>query len=233
MRQRVRKIKIVKNYLRQAEGSCLFSMGNTTVLCVASVEEKVPPHAQEKQIGWVTAEYAMLPRAGDRRTSRARASNGGRAQEISRLIGRSFRSVVDLKKLGQRAITIDCDVLQADGGTRTASINSGMIALCLALQKLRKEGALIEWPLRDLVTAVSVGIVDGKPVLDLDYAADSNADTDFNFVLTSDGKFVELQGTAEKKPFSDKEFKQMVTLARLGAKQILERQRQAIGVWPK
>ena len=233
MRQRVRKIKIVKNYLRQAEGSCLFSMGNTTVLCVASVEEKVPPHAQEKQIGWVTAEYAMLPRAGDRRTSRARASNGGRAQEISRLIGRSFRSVVDLKKLGQRAITIDCDVLQADGGTRTASINGGMIALCLALQKLRKEGALSEWPLRDLVTAVSVGIVDGKPVLDLDYAADSNADTDFNFVLTSDGKFVELQGTAEKKPFSDKEFKQMVTLARLGAKQILERQRQAIGAWPK
>ena len=233
MNQRVRPIKIVKNYIAHAEGSCLFSMGKTTVLCVASIEDKVPPHAMEKNIGWVTAEYSMLPRSSDRRTSRNRATNGGRSQEISRLIGRSFRSVVDMEKLGQRSIIIDCDVIQADGGTRTASINGGMIALALALKKLRKEGSLQQWPLRQLVSAVSVGIVKGKPVLDLDYEHDSQADTDFNFVMTSNGKFVEMQGTAEKEPFSDKDFETMKNLSRRGCKQILEVQKRAIGTLPK
>jgi len=230
--QKVRPIKIVKNYLKHAEGSCLFCLGNTKVLCVASVEEKVPPHAEEKNIGWVTGEYAMLPRAGDRRTPRGKAASGGRSQEISRLIGRSLRAVVDLSKLGSRSIIIDCDVIQADGGTRTASINGGVIALAQALKQLYKDGKILDWPLKDIVGAVSVGIIDGKAILDLDYEKDQKADTDFNVVMTGKGKFVELQGTAEGAPFSEKELRMILNLAKKGIKEIVKRQKKAIGKIP-
>jgi len=200
---------------------------------VASVEDKVPPHAEEKNIGWVTGEYAMLPRAGDRRTPRGRASTGGRAQEISRLVGRALRGVVDLSKLGRRTITVDCDVIQADGGTRTASVNGGMVALALALKKLRKGGALPQWPLKGFVGAVSVGIYKGKPVLDLDYVKDSGADSDINVVMTHKGELVEVQGTAEKEPFSEKEFLTLLRLAKGGIRKIIEVQKKLIGPMPK
>ena len=228
----VRPVQIVKNYVKHAEGSCLFSMGRTKVLCVASVEEKVPPHAEEKNIGWVTAEYSMLPRAGAKRTPRGRAASGGRSQEISRLIGRSLRGIVDLEKLGKRSIIIDCDVIQADGGTRTASVNGGMIALALALKKLYKEGTLSDWPLKDFVGAVSVGIVDSRPVLDLDYEKDERAESDMNFVMTGRGHFVEIQGTAEKKPFTKDEFLSVLNLARKGIRNILALQKRAVGKLP-
>ncbi len=232
MNDNIRPIKVVKNYVPHAEGSCLFSMGNTKVLCVASVEDKRPPHAEEKNIGWVTGEYAMLPRAGEKRTPRGKLTTGGRSQEISRLIGRSFRSVVDLSKLGPRSITLDCDVIQADGGTRTASINGGMIALALALKKIYKSGAMTEWPLKDCVAAVSAGYVNGKPILDLCYEEDHVAESDMNFVMTSQGKFVEIQGTAEKTPFSEKEFQRLVDLAKKGIRQILQIQKKVIGPLP-
>ena len=228
----VRPIKVVKDYIKHAEGSCLFSMGNSKVLCVATVEDKRPPHAEEKNIGWVTAEYAMLPRAGDRRTPRGKATTGGRAQEISRLIGRSLRAVVDLSKLGERSITVDCDVIQADGGTRTASINGGMIALALALKKIHQEGALPVWPLTGFVGAVSVGIFKGKPVLDLDYSKDSEADSDINVVMTEKGEFVEVQGTAEKAAFSEKEFINLLRIAQKGIGQILQIQKKTVGSLP-
>jgi ribonuclease PH len=233
MKQNIRPVRIIKNYVKHAEGSCLFFLGNTRVLCVASVEDKRPPHAEEKNIGWVTAEYAMLPRAGDRRTPRGRASSGGRAQEISRLIGRSLRAAVDLSKLGERSITIDCDVLQADGGTRTAAINGGMIALALALKGLYKEGKLSEWPLVDFIAAISAGIVDGKPVLDLDYARDQRAESDCNFVMTGRGKFVEVQGTAEGAAFSEKEILGLMKLAKNGIRHILKLQKKAVGNLPR
>lgn len=233
MKQSIRPVKIVKNYIKHAEGSCLFSLGKTVVLCVATVEEKRPPHAEAKNIGWITAEYSMLPRAGSQRTPRGRATNGGRSQEISRLIGRSFRAVADLGKLGARSITVDCDVIQADGGTRTASINGGMIALAGALKKLRADGSLLEWPLTDVVGAISVGIVNGKPVLDLDYEKDSEADADLNFVMTSSGKIVEIQATAEKYPFGEKQFLELLKLARSGIAQIAKLQQKAIGPIPQ
>ncbi len=233
MIQSVRPIKILKNYIKHAEGSCLFSMGKTTVLCVATVEDKRPPHAEAKNIGWITAEYAMLPRAGFQRTPRGRASGGGRAQEISRFIGRSFRAIADLSKIGERTITIDCDVIQADGGTRTASINGGMIALASALKKLYADGALTEWPLTDVIGAVSVGIVGGKPYLDLDYEKDHVADADMNFVMTENGKIVEIQATAEKNPFSESEFSALLGIARKGIEEIIQKQRKAIGSLPK
>ncbi len=232
MTHKIRPIKVIKNYVPHAEGSCLFSMGKTKVLCVATVEEKRPPHAEEKNIGWVTGEYSMLPRAGERRTPRGRATSGGRSQEISRLIGRSFRSVVNLEKLGARSIILDCDVIQADGGTRTASINGGMIALAMALKKLYKSGAIAEWPLKDLVAAVSVGFVEGKPVLDLCYEEDHVAQSDMNFVMTSKGKFVEIQGTAETTPFSEKEFYKLMNLAKNGIRSIIQIQKKALGSLP-
>lgn len=232
MKHSIRPVRIVKDYIKHAEGSCLFSLGKTTVLCVATVEDKRPPHAEAQNIGWITAEYAMLPRAGSQRTPRGRASGGGRAQEISRLVGRSFRAVADLSKLGERTVTVDCDVIQADGGTRTASINGGMIALAGALKKLRADGSLPQWPLSDIVGAVSVGIVDGKPVLDLDYEKDHVADADMNFVMTSAGKIVEIQATAEKHPFGEKQFLQLLNLARAGIREITRLQKKAIGEWP-
>ena len=229
----MRKIKIVKNYLKHAEGSCMFSMGETKVLCVASVEEKVPPYVEQKgdTHGWVTAEYAMLPRSCNQRSSRKRLSEGGRAQEISRLIGRALRASVDLSKLGKRTITIDCDVIRADGGTRTASINGGFIAMALALENLKKKKLLKDIPLRDFVGAVSVGIYDGgKKVLDLSAKEDNNADLDMNIVMTASGKFIEVQGTAEGEPFSRKEMDELLDMAYKGIKQITAAQKRQLTI---
>jgi len=228
----MRKIKIVKNYLKHAEGSCMFSMGETQVLCAASVEEKVQPFVEKKGAnhGWITAEYAMLPRSCNERGQRSKLSNGGRAQEISRLIGRALRAAVDLSKLGKRTITIDCDVIRADGGTRTASINGGFIALALALKTLKKKKLIKEIPLKDFVGAVSVGIYGGgKKVLDLSAKEDNIADLDMNVVMTSGGKFVEIQGTAEGEAFSRKELNELLDLAQKGIKLINSRQKQAVG----
>ncbi len=224
-------MKVVRPFLKHAEGSCLFQMGNTRVLCVASVEDRVPPHAEEKGIGWVTAEYAMLPRAGDRRTPRGRASGGGRAQEISRLVGRSLRAVVDLAALGPRTITVDCDVLEADAGTRTASINGGFIALVDALRLLWKEGKLTTWPLKDSVCAVSVALKDGGVVLDPDYAVDAKADVDMNVVMTGSGRFVEVQGTAEGAPFDSKQLGRLLDAARAGGRRINALQKKILRSW--
>jgi len=228
----MRKIKIEKNYLKHAEGSCMFSMGETKVLCVASVEEKVPPFVERKDEthGWVTAEYAMLPRSCNERGSRAKLSNGGRAQEISRLIGRSLRASMDLTKLGKRTITVDCDVIRADGGTRTASINGGFVALVLALKKLKSKKIIKEIPLKNFIGAVSVGFYDnGKKVLDLSAKEDNNADVDMNIVMTSKGEFVEVQGTAEGELFSRKQLNELLDLAAKGIKEINKAQKKAIG----
>jgi ribonuclease PH len=228
----MRKIKIVKNYLKHAEGSCLFSMGETKVLCAASVEEKVQPFVEKKgeTHGWITAEYAMLPRSCDERGLRSKLSNGGRAQEISRLIGRALRASVDLEKLGKRTITIDCDVIRADGGTRTASINGGFVALVLALKTLKNKKLLKEIPIKNFIGAVSVGIYDnGKKVLDLSAKEDNNADVDMNVVMTDDGKFIEIQGSAEGEEFTKKELDELLQMAAKGIKIISAYQKKAIG----
>jgi ribonuclease PH len=229
-----RPIKIVKNYLPHAEGSCLYSMGATTVLCVASVENKVPPFIEQKGLdhGWVTAEYSLLPRAGKERTPRQKGAGGGRSQEISRLIGRSLRGIVDLPKLGKRSIVLDCDVLCADGGTRTASINGAYIALFLALKKLQREGVISAWPLKDYLGAVSVGIVGGKRILDLDAERDNAADVDMNVVMTGAGDFIEVQGTAEGKPFSKAELDKLLSVAAAGIRTIIALEKKTLGVRP-
>lgn len=224
----VRPMKVVRPFLRNAGGSCLFQMGKTRVLCAASVEEKAPSHAEEKGTGWVTAEYAMLPLSGGRRISRAKASGGGRAQEISRLVGRSLRGVVDLAALGPRTITVDCDVLEADAGTRTASINGGFIALVDVLRGLWKEGKLSAWPLKGSVCAVSVALRKGTIVLDPDYAVDASADVDMNVVMTGDGRFIEVQGTAEGAPFGSKDLSRLLDAARAGGRQIAALQKKTL-----
>lgn len=228
---KTRPIKVVKNYLPHAEGSCLFSMGNTTVLCVATVEEKVPPfmEKQNQTRGWVTAEYAMLPRAGKERSPRQKGAGSGRSQEISRLIGRSLRAVVDLEKLGKRSIIIDCDVIKADGGTRTASINGSFIALVLALRKLRKAKLIDYMPVKDYCAAVSVGVAQGKNVLDLCCVEDNGADVDMNVVMTGSGEFVEVQGTAEGATFSRKELNDLLELAAGGIRSIVQIQKKVLG----
>lgn len=229
----MRKIVIVKNYLKHAEGSCMFSLGETKVLCVASVEEKVPAFIEAKGVdthGWITAEYAMLPRSCNQRSSRKRLSEGGRAQEISRLIGRSLRAAVDLSKLGKRTVTVDCDVIRADGGTRTASINGGFVALALALKNLRKKKLLEEIPLRDFIGAVSVGLdAKGRKILDLSAKEDNNALLDMNIVMTSCGKFIEIQGTAEGEPFSRKKMDELLDMAYKGIKRITAAQKKSLG----
>ena len=226
----LRPVRFQRRYTRHAEGSVLVEMGHTQVLCTASVEEKVPPFLKGKGTGWVTAEYGMLPRATNTRSSREAATGkqSGRTQEIQRLIGRSLRSVMDLAKLGERQITIDCDVLQADGGTRCASITGSMVALADAVAWLREEGVITEDPLRDFVAAVSVGIVQGEPVLDLDYGEDSGCDTDMNVVMTGSGGFVEIQGTAERSPFSRDEMSRLLDLAGSGIAQLISAQRSAL-----
>ena len=229
----LRPLRFKKSYLPHAEGSCLVSMGNTQVLCVASVEETVPKHAEEKNTGWVTAEYAMLPRAGEHRSARNKVNSGGRVQEISRLVGRSLRAAVDLSLIGKRTITIDCDVIRADGGTRTASINGGFVALAQALLLLRKRGQLPEWPLKDFVGAVSVGVFRNGPVLDLCYLEDKDAEADVNVVMTGSGKLIEIQGTAEGRPFSKKELNRLVDLSAAGIRSIIKAQKKTLGTLPQ
>ncbi|AUW60173.1 ribonuclease PH [Sphingobium sp. SCG-1] len=227
----MRAISMEPAFTIHAEGSCLISFGDTRVLCTASVEEKVPPFLRGKGEGWVTAEYGMLPRATHTRGSReaAKGKQSGRTQEIQRLIGRSLRSVVDLKKLGERQITIDCDVLQADGGTRTASISGAWVALRIAVDGLMAKGLLKEDPILQKVAAISCGIHQGTPVLDLDYIEDSSAEADANFVLTGDSKLAEVQATAEGATFDEEELLRLLRLARIGCGQIFTAQDKATG----
>jgi len=226
----LRNVVITRNFTRYAEGSVLVEFGDTKVICTASVEESVPPFLRGKGTGWVTAEYSMLPRATHTRSSReaAKGKIGGRTHEIQRLIGRSLRAVTDLAALGERCIYIDCDVIQADGGTRTASITGAWVALADAIQGLIDRGAIRTNPLKEAVAAVSVGIVESRAVLDLDYAEDSAAEVDMNFVMTSSERFVEVQGTAEAEPFTVAEMDEMRNLAMGGIRQLLSLQREAL-----
>jgi len=226
----LRPVRFTRRYTRHAEGSVLVEMGETRVLCTASVEEKVPSFLKGKGQGWITAEYGMLPRATHTRGAREAASGkqSGRTQEIQRLIGRSLRAVTDLALLGERQVSIDCDVLQADGGTRCASITGSMVALADAIGWLREKKLLARDPLRDFVAAVSVGIVGGEPVLDLDYAEDSSCDTDMNVVMTGRGGIVEIQGTAEREPFTREQMDRLMALAESGISQLVDLQRKAL-----
>jgi ribonuclease PH len=224
----IRNTKITSNISSYAEGSALIEVGGTKVICTATVEEKVPPFLRNKGVGWVTAEYAMLPRATSTRTQRETLRPSGRTQEIQRLIGRSLRAVVDTKKLGERQIFLDCDVIQADGGTRCASITGAYVALALACRKLVKQGLLTTSPILSEVAAVSVGIIEGTVILDLAYAEDSNADVDMNVVCTVAGSFIEIQGTAEREPFSREQMNEMLALAEKGINDLFAVQRTAL-----
>jgi len=228
----LRAVRITRNYTKHAEGSVLIEFGDTQVICTASVEEKVPPFLRGKGQGWTTAEYGMLPRSTGSRMDReaARGKQSGRTQEIQRLIGRSMRAVIDLKALGERTIHLDCDVIQADGGTRTASISGAFVALHDAVSHLLEKKLLAVTPIRDFVAAISVGVYQGVPVLDLDYLEDSDCDTDMNIVMTGSGGFVEVQGTAEGAPFSRIEMEAMLDLAQGGIAQIVAKQKAALGV---
>jgi len=226
----LRPVRLEPDFAKYAEGSCLARFGDTHVLCTATIEEKVPPFLRNSGTGWVTAEYGMLPRSTHTRTDReaARGKQSGRTQEIQRLIGRSLRTVTDLAALGERQVRIDCDVIQADGGTRTAAITGSYVALHRALSKLVSQGELAKLPLLDHVAAVSCGIHKNTPVLDLDYAEDSTAEADANFVLTGAGKIIEVQGTAERAPFSEDELMSLLRLARKGISELIALQKQAI-----
>ena len=227
----LRTVEIIRNYTKHAEGSVLIKFGDTHVLCTASVDEKVPGFLKGKGQGWVTAEYGMLPRSTGSRMDReaARGKQSGRTQEIQRLIGRSLRAIIDLEKLGERSIQIDCDVIQADGGTRTASITGAYVALHDAIDHLISKKLISESPLKDSVAAISVGVYKGMPVLDLDYIEDSDCDTDMNVVMTGKGGFVEIQGTAEGEPFSTNEMNAMLVLASQGINELVAKQKQALG----
>jgi ribonuclease PH len=227
----LRPIRITRRFTRHAEGSVLIEFGDTRVLCTASVDKKVPPFLKGKGQGWITAEYGMLPRATHERTAReaAKGKQGGRTLEIQRLIGRALRSTLDLTKLGEHTITIDCDVLQADGGTRTAAITGGCVALVDALTQLRERGGMTQQPLLHRVASVSAGLYKGMAVLDLDYAEDSSADTDMNFVMNEAGGFIEIQGTAERGSFSREQMQAMTELAHHGIRQLFDAQQQALG----
>ena len=227
----LRPVRITRGYTMHAEGSVLIEFGHTKVLCTASVEEKVPPHQKGTGEGWVTAEYGMLPRATHTRSSReaAKGKQTGRTQEIQRLIGRSLRAVFDLKALGERTISLDCDVLQADGGTRTASITGAFVAAQDAVNKLIAEGKLAASPIKDHVAAISVGILDGQPLLDLEYVEDSACDTDMNVVMTGAGHYVEVQGTAEGVALTRKEMDALLALAEKGITELVAAQKVALG----
>ncbi len=227
----IRSTTITPDFLQHAEGSVLIEVGRTRVICTASVEDRVPPFLRGQGKGWVTAEYGMLPRATSTRTTREAATGkvGGRTQEIQRLIGRSLRSIVALNELGERTIWIDCDVIQADGGTRTASITGAFVALVLALERLRQQTALARVPITDYVAATSVGVVAGTPLLDLAYDEDSRADVDMNVVKTSDGRFIEVQGTAEGQPYHCATLDGLLELADRGIKALVEKQREIVG----
>jgi ribonuclease PH len=227
----MRQVNIVKDFISSAEGSCLIEIGNTRVICTASVEETVPAWMRNMGKGWVTSEYGMIPRSTLTRTAReaAKGKQSGRTQEIQRLIGRSLRAVVDLKKLGERTVWVDCDVIQADGGTRTASITGAFVALGISLGKLVEAGTLSAVPLRDYVAATSVGIVDGEILLDLAYEEDSRAEVDMNFVMTGSGKMIEIQATAEQVPFDDEQLQRMLALAKQGVGDLIARQKELLG----
>jgi ribonuclease PH len=224
----LRRIKITRNYLKNVEGSALIEMGETKVICAATVQESVPPFLRGKGTGWVTAEYSMLPRSSAQRIQRERSKVGGRTHEIQRLIGRSLRSVVDMSVLGERSVLIDCDVVQADGGTRTASITGAYIALVDALRFIQKQGLIAAIPVTDYLAAVSVGIVGGKPALDLCYVEDSAAEVDMNLVMTGAGKIVEVQGTAEGEPFSKDELGKLLALGEKGIKALINKQKELL-----
>ncbi|QYO65302.1 ribonuclease PH [Leptolyngbya sp. 7M] len=225
----MRNVKITPKISPYAEGSALIEVGGTKVICTASVEDRVPLFLRNKGTGWVTAEYAMLPRATNTRTQRETQRPSGRTQEIQRLIGRSLRAVVNMEELGERQIYIDCDVIQADGGTRCASITGGFVALALACQKLVKNGVIKNYPIVSEVAAVSVGMVDGTPILDLAYAEDSTAEVDMNIVCTGAGRFIEIQGTAEREPFTREQMDAMMELAEKGINQLFAVQRGILG----
>ena len=228
----LRDIRITRNYTKHAEGSVLIEFGETRVICNVSVDEKVPNFLKGKGQGWVTAEYGMLPRSTGSRMHREAASGkqGGRTMEIQRLIGRALRSAVNMKQLGERTFTVDCDVIQADGGTRTASITGGCVALVDAINHVRKRGLITNDPLQHLVASVSTGIFGGEAVLDLDYAEDSNAGTDMNFVMDDAGGFIEIQGTAESRTFSLDEMLAMTKLAQAGIRELIAQQKKALGI---
>lgn len=226
----LRDISITRNFTKHAEGSVLIEFGDTKVICTATVEDTVPPFLRGQGQGWLTAEYGMLPRSTNTRMRREASAGkqGGRTLEIQRLIGRSLRAALDLKKLGERTIYIDCDVIQADGGTRTASITGGFVALVLALETLIEQGKLTKNPLAHYIASVSVGVYKGEVVVDLDYAEDSNADTDMNLVMTETGDFIEVQGTAEAAPFSLAQMNQMMSMGQAAIFELIEKQKQAI-----
>lgn len=226
----MRPVRIIPGFVKHPDGSVLIETGETRVLCSAMIEDRVPPFLKGSGSGWVTAEYSLLPSSTETRTQReaSRGKISGRTSEIQRLIGRSLRAVVDMKALGERTIWIDCDVIQADGGTRTASISGAFVALCLAFKKLQAEGSLESIPIKDYLAAVSVGIVDGIPVLDLEYLEDSRADVDMNVVMTGKGEFVEVQGTGEGSVFSKKELGDLLSLAEKGIQEIILRQKSIL-----
>lgn len=224
----LRKIEIIKNVNAYAEGSCLIKCGNTHVLCTASVDSHLPDWLKNEEKGWVTAEYNLLPRSTTTRVGREKTLNSGRTHEIKRLIGRSLRAVVDLEKLKGFQITLDCDVLQADGGTRTASVTGAFVALYLACEKMVSGGLIPRLPIKEYVAAVSCGVSGGKVLLDLDYDEDSSADVDSNFVITESGKLVEIQGTAEGEPFTDETLKQLLSMAKRGVSELISEQKKVI-----
>lgn len=228
----MRELSMELGFSKYAEGSCLIKFGDTHVLCAATLEEKAPPFLRGSGKGWVTGEYGMLPRSTHGRMPReaAKGKQSGRTQEIQRLVGRSLRAAVDLKKLGECQIRVDCDVIQADGGTRTASISGGYVALYQCLQKMVADGTLESVPVIHEVAGISCGVYKGQPVLDLDYDEDSSAETDVNFVMTGAGKIIEVQGTAEEEPFSEEELLRMMRLARFGIDQITKMQRKTLGI---
>ena len=223
---KIRKVQINRNYIKYAEGSCLIELGNTRVICTASIEESVPPFLKGTGTGWVTAEYGMLPRSCQTRIKRGKDS--GRVYEIQRLVGRSLRAICDMKPIGERTIWIDCDVIQADGGTRTASITGSFLALADALNKLKKDGLLNKIPVKDFVAATSVGIVNGDFLLDLAYEEDSKAEVDMNIVMTGAGEFIEIQGTAERKTFNKEQADKLLTLAKKGIAELIDIQRNLL-----
>ncbi len=228
----LRPLKMTPGFISQAEGSVLMEAGRTRVICTASIEETVPPFLKGQGKGWITSEYAMIPRSTNTRTARESSTGkrSGRTFEIQRLIGRSLRTAIDLNKLGERTLWLDCDVIEADGGTRTASITGAFVAMCLAIDKLRKAGAVKENPIRSSVAAVSVGVIAGVPMLDLNYVEDSSADVDFNLVMTDRDEFVEIQGTAERNPFNQAVLSELLELGRRGIHDLMDVQRRTLGM---
>ena len=230
----LRRVTLKRGVMKFAEASCLVEWGDTTVICTATVEDKVPPFLRNSGTGWITAEYGMLPRSSAKRIEReaARGRVAGRTQEIQRLIGRSLRSVVDLAQLGERSVIIDCDVIQADGGTRCAGITGSFVALVDCLRALRTSGAIARMPVRDCVAAISVGMIGGSPAVDLNYEEDSHADVDMNLVMTGAGRFIEVQGTAERQPFRQQDLARMLQLGAGAIRQVVRRQRRVLGLRP-